>query len=513
MPEPGLSEVLNMKVDPELGSGTPAVVIDHREAIRNLNQAAQTKAQYDWAKFQNFQKQLGDTLADVNKVQELDVMAEDRPALHEDRTKLFDLIYKNPGAFSGKDPEKFAEIQSMYGQLLGKATESKSFNAYDKAMRGYIAQNPELSTDENKAVIDAERSKKLGERKPYNISMPPIFDANAYTKDLLTQATEGPLKESTPVDFDKTGKEIVGDKYIKEISTTKVNYKTFIDKWDNSLLVQDDKGGKPIQKWAEKRYKELPESVRKNVTLDQYWHKLGEESFGNKDAKGVTQDILKKTEGELKANPNYIDPRELALKKGHLAVDWANYNRLAKGAKVSEQIANSAASYATNLYEKLNGLKDENGVISKDKLKNLTSDELKYLGSATTEDNKFTIKGLNYDNLTQLKVNDDGTIAVFENQSTGPAGKKVTTEVQRPSIEVKTIAINKLGDEMSQTTGKEGFNFNTLIPLYKTGKKEEEKAKPNIVEGYEVPAGATIVYSKTTKKPLGYTLNGKNYKF
>lgn len=467
---------------------------DSTEVIRTLNHAAQVRAQYDWAKLLNFQKQLGDTLADVNKVQELDVSPEDKPELLKDRAELLQTIAKNPEAFSGRDPAKYAEIQSLYGNLMGKATESKSFNAYDKGMRGYVAQNPELNTDENKAIIEGARKKPLGENRLYNLTLNPVFDANAFTIKLMTQATEGPTNKSYPVDFDKQGQEIIGDKYIRQIAETRVSFPKFIKDWNTALYMQDDKNGQPIKKFAEKKYNELPTDIKKNFTLEEFWNRYGEESFGGtRDQKGIMQDIIKKEAGELKPNSNYVNPQELAIKKGHLAVDWANYNRLAKGVKVAEEVAKSASSYATTLYEKLNSLKDANGFIPKEKLTSLTSDELKYLGTATTTDNKFSLSPLNGDRLTKLKINDDGTISVFENVSSGTGAAKVITEVQRPNIEVKTIAINKLGDEMTQATGKEGINFNDLIPLYKSGTEKPKTAAKSYTVGSKTLTSDQIV--------------------
>ena len=63
------------------------------------------------------------------------------------------------------------------------------------------------------------------------------------------------------------------------------------------------------------------------------------------------------------------------------------------------------------------------------------------------------------------------------------------------AIDVKTIAINKIGDELSQTTGKEMVNFNNLIPLY---------GGSNTISLNELPVGA-----KVTSKNGKYYYNGK----
>lgn len=179
------------------------------------------------------------------------------------------------------------------------------------------------------------------------------------------------------------------------------------------------------------------------------------------------------------------------IEQDRLGVQWYNArtgriqeDRLAKAAGVTEDMALSAKKYAEALVAKLNGLKGADGIIHKSELSKLTSDELKFLGVANTEENKFTLNPLDLKNVSSFVIDDDGTIRVFS------GGTRQSLGAQKgSSINVATIATNKLGDEMITTTGKEGYNFNNLIPLYqsatapRTTTTEPKQQQPSIPTG------------------------------
>lgn len=155
------------------------------------------------------------------------------------------------------------------------------------------------------------------------------------------------------------------------------------------------------------------------------------------------------------------------------------------------QVAESAKTYAKSLMTKLNLLKDENGVVSKDKLKNLTSDELKFMGFAQVKDGKFTLTPLDPTSFNEIKLNDDGTMNIV---STKIDKDKKETKDTVGTLDVSQIATNKIGEEMTLTSGKESFNYNSLIDLY--GPKKEE---PTVT-----------VKARVSKKPVdrkGFTQN------
>lgn len=159
------------------------------------------------------------------------------------------------------------------------------------------------------------------------------------------------------------------------------------------------------------------------------------------------------------------------LDRSRLSLAFKEFDLKSNAAGATQQMAESAKQYAEGLIGKLNGMRDASGLISRQNLSKLTNDELKYLGIGKTEENKFTLTPLKIDDNTKILLEDDGTIKVFR----GGTSKSLGTQ-SGSSIDIKTIATNKLGDEMIQTTGKEGYNFNNLIELYKpTGTAQESK--------------------------------------
>ena len=211
------------------------------------------------------------------------------------------------------------------------------------------------------------------------------------------------------------------------------------------------------------------------------------------------------------------------IEKQRLAVQWYNAktgriqeDRLAKASGASEDMALSAKKYAEALMDKLNKLKDAGGIITKDKLRLLTADELKYLGAAKTSENQFSLTPLSLQGVGSIVIDSDGTIKTFTGDPSIKGG--ALGEQKGQSINIATIATNKLGDEMVTTTGKEGYNFNNLIPLYQSSQQPTPEPKKTTetqtadLSQYDIPKGATVVYSKDGKV-LGYELKGKKYKF
>lgn len=300
MAEPSLTELASAGQSVE---AIPTIAVNNQqEMVRTLNQQAQFKAQNDWNKYLNFQKNLGDFYSNVAEVEKLEVMDEDRAELQKDTTELLKMALENPGAFSGRNPEIFGKLQSMYGGVLSKATESKQNNLFDKANRQYIAQNNELNTDENKAIIDQNKAKPLGSRSTYSLNMPTLFDAEALSKGLM---------ESPQVKQSFAKSEVTPDeKFIKETTGTKYDRNAFLSGWSNALNAKDDKYGHSVKKWAEDRFKQLPADVHTKIgSVEKFWDKLGEMSFAS------GKDIEQITKEDLQANANYLKKDKLDLDK------------------------------------------------------------------------------------------------------------------------------------------------------------------------------------------------------
>lgn len=175
-------------------------------------------------------------------------------------------------------------------------------------------------------------------------------------------------------------------------------------------------------------------------------------------------------------------------------IEWANVNfknkefdDKVKRLGLPNQVAESAKDYAKALQTKLNLLKDDKGVISKDKLSKLTGDELKYMGAAIMDQGKFSIKALDPSEIGEIKIDDNGNINIMSVGTDKKPAEQLTT------VNASQIATNKLGEEMTLTSGKEFMNYNSLIDLYGGKKPEEPPPAPKL---------QTPVKNKKGKYPL-----------
>ena len=78
MAEPTLSEITNIRVDPEVGSGTPANVIAASDVVRTLNENAKFKAVNDMNKYKMFTEQLSNVFQNGIDIANTEVRAEDK---------------------------------------------------------------------------------------------------------------------------------------------------------------------------------------------------------------------------------------------------------------------------------------------------------------------------------------------------------------------------------------------------------------------------------------------------
>lgn len=307
---PSLSEVTNLTVDPERGTGTPAVVFDNREFVRNLNQAANQEAQYKWAKYNKFLELKKDAFKDLQEIQKLPVANQDKELLRKKAQDLYGFIANNPDAFSGKNQAAFDEINGQLSDLLGNATQSKMDRAEDDWNRRYIDANPELNNDVNLEKQQGFWKKPLNERTPYVLDMPVLFDYDKFNTDLMKGSTTSTVESSL---VDKLGGP--GDEFIQDVTTVSTNRDRFLNGWDNALDFGKDKNGQPYRKYAADLFKKIPEKYQRQFTeqggdpIKNFWHWKGEQSFGS------PTDIISKTKEALKANPNYLDKEKLDLDK------------------------------------------------------------------------------------------------------------------------------------------------------------------------------------------------------
>lgn len=327
-----LGEINSFRPDANQGTGAPSAVLKDTGLVDNLMKGAQYNAEDKWRKYTTFLNTYKDFIKDVNAVQQLDVMDKDRPYLTSTAKDILSQIAEDPRAFFGAgNTEKLAEINGQLAKLQGDATMSKQDNLFDKANRTFIAQNPDLNTDDNHALIDTFAKNSLGQRHPYTLNLPSSFDPYSLKKEIL----ENPAVKLAFADSKLVGKDGVsaGDEFIQEITGNKYDRQRFLDLWNEGLFSKTDKYGHSIQKAVTERYQKLPDEVKaeyeKNGGVQKFFNDLGEHFFGS-DA-----DITEITKDNLQANPNAYKDDELELERQRIAQGW-------KGLGLREQELNKA---------------------------------------------------------------------------------------------------------------------------------------------------------------------------
>lgn len=297
MPEPGLSEIVNMTVDSERGTGNPAVVIDNSQMISQLNQAAQFKAENDWRKYTSFLGNLKEVYKDLGEVSKMPLLTEDREALKEQMASIVKGIANDPHGFFGGGA-KYQETLANVAKLQSDATESKQNALYDEAHRQYFYRNPELDTEENRSLLQQYRNQKLGARQPYLMKLPGLFDPKSIADEINTIVKESGKEENPTPD----------NQFLSTRAWTKYDPTKYRDIAEN-LFYQADKRGIPLVETIKKRYEQLPEELKKKYA-------------GSKDpAKDYYLDVMdayrmQDSENiDMAPNPGYQEKERIAAQK------------------------------------------------------------------------------------------------------------------------------------------------------------------------------------------------------
>jgi hypothetical protein len=259
MPEPGLSEILNFNADPQRGTGTPAVVYDSNNLINTLNDAAQYRAENVWRKYNMFMGNLKEVYKDLNEIAKQPILTEDREKIKGGMAQILKKISADPQGFFGGGG-KYQETLGEIAKLQTDVTESKQNALYDEAHRQYFYANPELDTQENRLLLDGFRKQQLGQRSPYLLKLPGLFDAKAIA-DSLKISTEKKFSEDA---YSPDKKNLITTSgIIYDPGAWESQKKAFFD--------QSDKRGNPLRETITQRWNSSPELQRMYATPYEYY--------------------------------------------------------------------------------------------------------------------------------------------------------------------------------------------------------------------------------------------------
>src|ERR1700733_2438539 len=281
---PSLSEITNFAVDPERGTGTPAVVFEGgQQMVQNLNENSRFQSQNTMDNYKLFLGNLKDAYARGDAIAATDVAPQDREAIQK---RLGDVMGK-----IGKDPSKFfkggADATALTEELQKvqiDANKSKQDHIYDIAHRDFLERNPTLQTPENMAAISKFSSDPLETRKPFVLTTPPIVDIGKLRDDIVG---------SDGVTVTGVGVRPYGNDghYNQEYETSTVKFAPFMQKWNLAPQLHPE-----IGRYLDNLYNKLPDEQKKNITKDQFWDSLGQRSFGQ------NKDYYNESKGKLVAN-------------------------------------------------------------------------------------------------------------------------------------------------------------------------------------------------------------------
>jgi len=298
MAEPTLGEIDGGRIDPEIGTGQPAVIYDDSQLLRSINENAQFKAQNDWNKYQQFLGDYETRLKNQQEIADKEVSEADREYLKKRSVDLFKDV--------ANDPYKIysPEFNTKLSGLRADATASKQDRDYaEKTMQFMLASPDEWGTDENKQMVrDFMNNQTLekGGRKAFMLNQADNVDYMAYFNT---------LKEGSK-----------SNRFENELGEDGVMYNREFSKYDKDKYLEKVKlsyeSNPKIKAKADRDYNSLPPDIKGQFKdAGDYWNQFGAKHFLAGDEKEVK--ISEKVAGV----PNYLDKRRL---EHQIANDNAN---------------------------------------------------------------------------------------------------------------------------------------------------------------------------------------------
>jgi hypothetical protein len=246
---PSLGEIINIERDPGGGAVTPRAKWDTQELVHNVNQAAQFKAENDWRKYSTFLGQLKDTYKELGDLQGLNTAQADKPYLQKQAADIFKQIGDDPKAFFGG---KMGDIEGKIGKLKSESAQSMQDKVYDDAHRAYMERDPSLQTDDNKQILDGYFKQPLGQRKPYMLKLPSLFNP---------QEIANQINAAIPQKFSNTGLSSDG-RFINTVSGVRYDPDQFKTLADQMYTTPDPKTGRIVSDEVAGRFKVLPPNLQ-----------------------------------------------------------------------------------------------------------------------------------------------------------------------------------------------------------------------------------------------------------
>ena len=322
MAEPSLGEILSVARDPGEGAISPRAKIDTQQLAQTVNQAAQFKAENDWRKYSSFMENLKGVYKELGDLEGLEVATQDRPVLQSKAAEIFKKIGDNPQAFfSGK----MGDIEKEIGSLRSLSAQSMQDKIFDDAHRSYVERDPTLLTDENKKLIGNYFNQPLGQRKPYMLNLPSLYNPQEIGNQINAVAARKFYNSGLTPD----------GKFINTVTGTRVDEKTYKTLADQMYNSPDSKTGRLISSEVAGRFKDLPPALQN----------MYKEKYPDDPIKGYYDDTVSPwrkpdqiEKNEIKADPFAVEEMKDQAKLHQMSVKFG-YDKILEGLKTNTQFA------------------------------------------------------------------------------------------------------------------------------------------------------------------------------
>lgn len=320
MADVSLGEILSVARDPGEGAISPRAKIDTQQLAQTVNQAAQFKAENDWRKYSSFMENLKGVYKELGDLEGLEVATQDRPVLQSKAAEIFKKIGDNPQAFfSGK----MGDIEKEIGSLRSLSAQSMQDKIFDDAHRSYVERDPTLQTDENKKLIGNYFNQPLGQRKPYMLNLPSLYNPQEIGNQINVVAARK---------FSNSGLTPDG-KFINTVTGTRVDEKTYKALADQMYNSPDSKTGRLISSEVAGRFKDLPPALQN----------MYKEKYPDDPIKGYYDDTVSPwrkpdqiEKNEIKADPFAVEKIKSQDKLQQMNVKFG-YDKILEGMKIGGQ--------------------------------------------------------------------------------------------------------------------------------------------------------------------------------
>ena len=446
---PSLSEIENVAIDAQRGSGEPATIIDNTKLLDILNQNAIQNANNDWVRYNRFLTDYETRIKSAQDIMDKEVADSDREYLKKRTVDILKTALDDP--YKIYSPE----FNNGLAQVRADATSSKMARDFAEKNLSFLATTPTLNTEENKAkVLDYldRQTVEKGGRKTFTLDMPDMFNRGEYFKLLRDDPRVKELINANRIDEPN-------QRYYKRQDT---KYKR--DPYLQLISLGYDSNPK-IQKTAKAEFEALDPSLKSQFKDPKdYWVQLGGKHFGS------DKDVIEQGKEDMEELDNWYKQGELSYKNAALSWD-----------KTKQTLSGKT--------------KDEQGTWLEGFVSNTINDAVK--NGKTT----YTV-GANGDRQEQHELQlSNPTLSLFAFEETNKEGKKRSKTPDRAvvskdgqTIEFKFYKTNDDGEYIKQ-------NGNIVIDEKKTKKVSRDEFKARLGKDLLTPKQSTEELQSTGATP------------